>query len=346
MRVNHFFFSKVKESPLRKLLLALSESDLKILPIHGAVFYANESDSYQAPRNMKYSFLFIVIFFLCSCNSAPAKKEDATVLLAAEKTSDTYKYDVGKPEKKWTLPSDLLEISGIAWIDNSHLLAIEDIRPDLYLLRLDNSVVVEKKIPFHKTSKQKFDIEDVTVVGNTAYALYSHGKIFKVDNWRDKPAVKEISTFLTKDNNTEGICFDPASNTLLVSCKNASDVEDEKKSTRAVYKFDVKGDSLEPTPYILIHKKDISKMGGEKLDFYPSAIAVHPKTNDIYILSTKGTKALAQYTHAGELKAVQLLDANLLPQPEGICFSPEGVMYISTEAKHGSPAAIYQFNSK
>ena len=206
---------------------------------------------------MKHKFvhsLFIIILFLSSCNSAPEKKEDTPIQAAAEKTSGKFQYDMGKPEKKWTLPNDLLEISGIAWIDNNHLLAIEDIRPDLYLLRLDNSVVVEKKTPFHETSKQKFDIEDVTVVGNTAYALYSHGKIFKVDNWRDKPDVKEISTFLSKDNNTEGICFDPTSNTLLVSCKNASDVEDEKKSTRAVYKYDLKGGSLEPTPYLLIHK--------------------------------------------------------------------------------------------
>jgi sugar lactone lactonase YvrE len=52
------------------------------------------------------------------------------------------------------------------------------------------------------------------------------------------------------------------------------------------------------------------------------------------------------YSHSGELKAIQKLDANLLLQPEGICFSPDGTMYISTEGKHGTPAAIYQFNSK
>jgi uncharacterized protein YjiK len=291
----------------------------------------------------------LVSISLYSCNSntaASEKKEDTTVQAAPAKTPESYTYDLAKPVKKWTLSNDLLEISGITWVDKNHLLAIEDLNPDLYLMRIDDSAVVEKKIPFHETSKEKFDVEDVTVVNQTAYAMYSHGKIFKIDNWNSKPSVKEITTFLGKENNTEGICYDPTLNSLLVSCKNKSDEEDEKKSTRAIYEFDLKSETLKETPFMNIYKKDLSKMGGEELKFYPSAIAVHPKTNDVYILSTKDNKLLAVYSHSGELKAIQKLDANLLLQPEGICFSPDGTMYISTEGKHGTPAAIYQFNSK
>ena len=43
---------------------------------------------------------------------------------------------------------------------------------------------------------------------------------------------------------------------------------------------------------MLIHKKDFKKETGEKLDFFPSAIAVHPVTHDVYILSTKDTKCM------------------------------------------------------
>lgn len=299
------------------------------------------------PRFIYSAFLLLILTSSCNSNtSAPEKKADTTVQVATEKGGENYTYDLGKPAKKWNLPGDLMEISGNAWVDKNHLLAIEDLRPVLYLIRLDDSAVVEKKIPFHQTSKEKFDVEDITIVNHTAYAIYSHGKIFKIDNWDDKPAVKEITTFLGKENNTEGICYDPVLNNLLVSCKNKSGIEDEKKSTHAIYEFDLKSEALKEAPFMLIHKKDISKMGGEKLEFYPSAVAVHPKTNDIYILSTKGSKMLAEYSHSGVLKAIQMLDPNLLPQPEGICFSPDGVMYISTEGKHGTPAAIYQFNSK
>jgi len=298
-------------------------------------------------RWLPYSFSIAVLIISCnSSSSGNTKKENEPVSAEKGTAPATYNYDLSKPEKKWTLPDQLLEISGITWIDNNHLLAIEDLRPNLYLLRLDDGVEVEKTIPFHETSKEKFDIEDVTMANNIVYALYSHGKIFKIQNWKDKPDVKEINTSLSKENNTEGICYDPELNSLLVACKQTSGIDDEKKSTRAIYQFDLNGDNLKETPFLLIEKKDIKKAADEKLDFYPSAIAVHPKTHDIYILSTKGSKVMAQYTHSGQLKSVQEMDANLLPQPEGICFSPEGDLYISTEGKHGSPATIYRYDFK
>src|SRR5580765_7090265 len=149
------------------------------------------------PGFVRAAFLLFISVYSCNSNtSATAKKEDTTVQAAPEKKEESFTYDAAKPEKKWTLPNDLLEISGITWIDKNHLVAIEDLRPDLYLIRLDDSAIVEKKIPFHETSKEKFDVEDVTVVDHTAYAMYSHGKIFKIDNWNDKPEVKEIKTFL------------------------------------------------------------------------------------------------------------------------------------------------------
>ena len=302
---------------------------------------------------LPYSLPFAAfIIFSCNSNTSAASKKEKDTATTAEKGTTTEKgtaestYDLSKPEKKWTLSNDLLEISGITWIDNNHLLAIEDLHPNLYLLNLDKNAQVEKTIPFHETSKEKFDIEDVAVANNIAYALYSHGKIFKIENWKDKPKVKEIETPLSKENNTEGLCYDPDLNSLLVACKKASGDDDEKKSTRAVYQFDLNGDSLKQIPFLLIEKKDIKKAADEKLDFYPSAIAVHPKTHDIYILSTKGSKVMAQYSHDGKIKSVQEIDANLMPQPEGICFAPDGTMYISTEGKHGVPAAIYRYSSK
>ena len=226
------------------------------------------------------------------------------------------------------------------------MLVIEDLHPNLYLLRLDdNTVAIEKKIPFKedKTDK-KFDVEDVTIVNNTVYALWSHGAVFKVTDWLGKPASQEIKTFLSKENNTEGICYDPVSHNLLIACKNESDVDDEKKSTRAIYEYDVSGDTLKENPFMLIHKKDFKKETGEKLDFYPSAIAVHPVTHNIYILSTKDTKCMAVFSHDGKLISFEFIDKDLLLQPEGICFAPDGTLYISTEGKKGVPAYLCQYN--
>ena len=97
---------------------------------------------------------------------------------------------------------------------------------------------------------------------------------------------------------------------------------------------------------MLINKSDFENVAGEKIDFYPAAIAVHPVTHDIFIISTKDTKCIAQFTHDGKLKAFDYLDKEMLPQPEGICFDTKGNLYISTEARHGKPPYVYEFAVK
>jgi hypothetical protein len=304
-------------------------------------------------RTIKLLMLISIFFWDCKSNNANPNEKN----LSAKNSSDTshnetdlesYKYDLAHPQKKYELPQELFEISGNAWVDKNHLLIIEDLHPNLYLIRLENNKgVIEKTVPFkEETPDKKFDVEDVTLVNGTAYALWSHGKIFKVSNWQNKPVTQEIKTFLSKDNNTEGICYDPVSHNILIACKNESDVEDEKKSTRAIYQFDLSADTLMSTPFMLIHKKDFKKETDEDVQFFPSAIAVHPVTHDIYILSTKDTKCMAVFSHSGKLKSFELIDKELLPQPEGICFAPDGSLFISTEGKKGETGYIFEFHSK
>jgi len=156
--------------------------------------------------------------------------------------------------------------------------------------------------------------------------------------------VEKIKTFLSKENNTEGLCYDPVTKNLLVACKDESNVKDEKKSVKAVYQFDIAQNKLDEQPFLLIHKKDFEKITEQKLDFFPSAIAVHPITHDIYLLSTRDNKCMAVYSHDGTFKDVQFIDKDMMPQPEGICFSPEGKLYISSEGKKGEPGNLFEFD--
>jgi hypothetical protein len=70
---------------------------------------------------------------------------------------------------------------------------------------------MEKTIPSAETEKDKVDIEDVTTVDNVVYALWSHGILFNISDWQSTPKVDKIKTGLTKQNNTEGLCYDPNS---------------------------------------------------------------------------------------------------------------------------------------
>lgn len=306
---------------------------------------------------MRFNLILIItaVGFLC-CNSKSSdgqKTKDSTTTTATTATTTTasveesnFQYNLAKPQKQWTLDPSLLEISGIAWMDKSHLLAIEDLTPNLYVLNLDKDGSIESKMPFMSTDKAKFDIEDVTLANGIAYVLWSHGDIYQVQNWQKKPEAKTWETGLSKDNNTEGLCFDPVSGNLLVACKNEAGVADEKKSTRAIYSFDINKGQLNKEPFMVINRKDFKKIGGDKIDFNPSAIAIHPKTKDIYVLSTKGTKCLAEFNRQGKLVSFQYIDKELMPQPEGMTFAPDGTLYISTEGKDALPGKVLQFNSK
>jgi uncharacterized protein YjiK len=296
----------------------------------------------------KYVFLSFIILSSCVNNNKDKKDNDkALVAGRAVEVSSAGTYDMSKPVNKWELPSQLNEISGIVKIDNNHILAIEDLHPTLYTLNLDNGKAsIADTISFYETAKDKFDIEDVAVIGNDAYALWSHGSIFKITDWKKGKQVKEIETGLDKKNNTEGLAYDPVTGNLLIACKNESGLADEKKSARALYELDIKTEKLLEKPFLVIESKDLKDMSGDKVKFFPSGVAVNPATHDIYVISTKDTKCMAQFSHDGQLKSFTYLDKDLLEQPEGISFDPSGNLYISTEGKHGKPGYIYQFGLK
>jgi len=279
-----------------------------------------------------------------SCGDKTESKKEETVKPVSLQSIN---YDLAHPLQKWSLSDSLAQISGIAWVKNGQFLAIEDLRPILYEIKLgDTAGIISNKIQFRQAEEDKFDFEDLAVVNDTVYALWSHGAIFKIIRGKKEDSAQRTKTWLKKDNNTEGLAFDPVSGNLLIACKEESGLQDEKKSTRAIYEFDRKADSLKPGTFMLINKKDFEAVAGEKVDFYPAAIAVHPTTHDIYVISTKDTKAIAQFSHEGKLKAFDYIDKEVLPQPEGMCFDPEGNLYISTESRHHKPAYIYKFALK
>ncbi|MEO8823281.1 MAG: SdiA-regulated domain-containing protein [Ginsengibacter sp.] len=299
---------------------------------------------------------YVLAGILIACNSnTPAKKLTPAFTIDTglnsrgieiKNTVASFTYDLNKPNRQWRLPPALVEVSGNTWFDKDHLILIEDLHANLYYVKIDDSsATLEKTIPFASNEKDKFDIEDVTYVNNIVYALWSHGVLFKITNWQTKPEVEEIKTGLEKENNTEGLCYDPVTKMLLIACKDDPGISDVKKSTKAVYGFDMSGNKLIPKPFLLINKKEFESVAGDEISFNPSAIAIHPVTHDIYLLTSRDNKGMAVFTHEGVLKSYQSIDKDQMPQPEGICFSPEGKLYISSEGKNGEPGNLFEFNS-
>lgn len=260
-------------------------------------------------------------------------------------------YRLDQPDAKYVLPHSLQEISGLSWVGENRLASIQDEKANIYLIELRDPPGISK----HDFGKDG-DYEDIALVGKTAYVLRNDGKVYRVKHFdSDKLKTKEYSTRLSARNNAEGMEYDPQTNSLLIACKGSPSIgkDNPYEGSRAVYRFDLESKKLITEPFFLI---DLEKLDGyrdrgtfmkfstglakrlrlidNETPFMPSGISIHPISGDIYLISSVG-KLLVVTDRLGRILDIQDLDAEMFRQPEGICFSPAGDLYISSEGRGG-----------
>ena len=232
--------------------------------------------------------------------------------------------------------------------DGSKLLAVNDEQGKIFFLdKSDGDIKEDNK--FEKGG----DYEGIEQVGEIVYVVNSSGSVFEVKKADKKdPKTKKFNTHLNSDNDVEGLGYDAKNNRLLLACKNKPGKKSEYAGKRAVYAFDLKTESLSETPVLLVDLEEIQQHVEKKNwlleellgTFAPSGIAVHPQTDNIYILSSVG-KLLVVLNPDGKLIHVEELDKKEYRQPEGLCFDQDGTLYLSSEGK-GGKGRVYRFDVK
>ncbi len=334
----------------------------------------------KTPLYLPYSL--VLILCICACGSSAPEKEAAATASpspmplaaaneAAVQSSDTLSptsskatvttmnYDVNHPDQTFSLSKKLMEVSGLSYFaPGNQLLCINDEKANIFFLSLEDGSI-EKEVDFGKND----DYEGVEVVGQTIYVVKSNGNLYPYDleQKEDGPTIKLP---LRQENDIEGLGYDPTQHQLLLACKGSPNLEghEKLKKTKAVYAYDLQHNAFIDEPVLLIKddelvawversyadadlsKKKRSKLVERAKDISPSAIAVHPASGNYFILSTVG-KVMAIFDSAKQLEQVLFLDEDVHAQPEGICFTPNGTMYISNEGR-GLVAKIHRFNAK
>lgn len=229
--------------------------------------------------------------------------------------------------QKWEMPSQLKEISGIAYINKNLFACVQDEAGKIFIFNTATNSI-EKEIPFSESG----DYEGIAVIGSTAYVLRADGKLFEVSNYDTKPNVIMHSTHLTEKQDIEGLCYDKKNNRLLLSIKEN---EPGTKDYKGIYAFDLASKKLAAEP---VHKIDLNHTIWNEVDdkdkIKPADIVVHPTTGDIYILDGPDPKILVM-SPDGTTKNLYHLSESEFVQPEGISFTEAGEMYISNEGKDG-----------
>jgi uncharacterized protein YjiK len=241
-------------------------------------------------------------------------------------------YNLDKPDKKIKLDMILQEISALSYYKNKQLACLHDEYGNIYIIGQET-----EKIENKMQVAGRGDFEGIEIIEDVAYMLKSNGQLTKVvgfDNEKPKKITKQKTGLSTK-NNCEGLGYDPQSNSLLIACKNKPylDKDNKKhKGKRAVYEYNLNEQALKKKPKYLISLSKIEKITGKK-EFMPSGIAVHPVTQNIYIIASAG-KLLVVLNRAGDIIDFAHLAPKIFRQPEGICFSPDGKqLFISNEGK-------------
>lgn len=239
-------------------------------------------------------------------------------------------------QKTWELPKVLNEISGIAWLPDGTIASVQDEDGIIYIYDLTNNKIIEE-IEFAKSG----DYEGITIHNADAYVMRSDGVIYEISNFRSNE--KSIHTFETEfsgKNNVETLTLNPKTNSLVIAPKDRDTSDDFK----GLYQIPLDSKTMNATPSVKINMNDGAFKSFKKKKAYktfsPSDVAIHPKTGNYYVLEGKNPK-LVILDADGTIKKVYELNKDEFAQPEGITFSPDGVLYISNESGAG-PASIVQ----
>ena len=292
---------------------------------------------------MRIKIFFTTLILLSGI--AGISQDDKHILFKQDTFSISYNFN--KPDKTWELPKKLVEISGLSYIDNHRLACVQDEKGHIYIFNT-KSGEVERKIDFGVDG----DYEGVEIVGNDAWMLKSSGKLFKVENFLEKDDTKALKFegILSGKNDPEGLAFDPITNSLLIACKGHPFTDNRKgKEFKAVYSYSIEEKTTDPNQFLLIEIDTIkyyknyntmTSLGVEllayiddskgDLSFQPSGIAIHPITGNIYIIAAVGDLLLI-FSREGKILTMIDLKSKVHPQPEGICFAPDGTLYIANE---------------
>jgi uncharacterized protein YjiK len=267
-------------------------------------------------KNFKFLLLCVTLLYACEPKKKSQVQNETTII----KNIDL-PYDFENPTEKYDLPNKLKEISGLSYYKENQLVCVNDEQGKIFIYDIKEKKIVDK-IPFGEDG----DYEGVEVVGDEVFVLKSNGKLkgFKIGVAFER----EIDCSEPKVVEYEGLGYDAKSKYLLLVAKERTKDVDDKKM---IYAYDFDRKVL--FKHIAIPEEEVKDEANGK-NFRPSGIAVHPKTGQTFIIASDGKKLLV-LSEKGQKEALISLNPKTYRQPEGICFSPDGQLFISSEGKDG-----------
>ncbi|GAB3642233.1 SdiA-regulated domain-containing protein [Spirosoma arcticum] len=240
-------------------------------------------------------------------------------------------YDLTTPDETVTLPNKLKEISGLTYYKDNKLLCVQDEEAVVYVYDTK-----EKKVVQDFGFGGYGDFEGIEYVNGEVYVLESNGNLFRFEP--ESTQIGRTKTDLPANTEVEGLGYEPKTKRLLIAVKQGGGASSDK----ATYSFDLLNKAVFKD--MQLNDEQLKGAGINPKTYKPSGIAVHPVTGEWYVLSSAGKRLLITNRKAQILHS-ESLDPKLFRQPEGICFAPNGDLYIASEG-NGKKGSVMTFGYK
>ncbi len=301
-------------------------------------------------KQFYFSFIIAALSFITVKRIQKAGVEHFYLLETLFQKEDGW-FNFKKPDFILNLPFELREISGITKLEDGEIACVQDENGIIFVYDLELDSII-RQFQFGKNG----DYEGIARVDSTFYILRSDATLIEINSPWDSTNVIETKLNIPNLDN-EGLCYDQRSNRLLLAPKSKTGKGPEYKDSRAIFSIDLATKKLDAKPLFVINVPEIEAFANEKgiplpqkvskltadsisaLKFMPSELAVHPKTDEIYILSAVD-HTMAVFTKTGELINFICLDDVIFNKPEGITFLENGDLIITNEGQMGVPTLL------
>ena len=248
------------------------------------------------------------------------------------------------PDRRVVLPPELREVSGLAVASGGRLFAhgdeegrVFEIDPGTgkvvksFALRPDASQVDLGKKP--KDGLVAGDFEDLAIVGDRFFLVTSNGVLVEFGEGNDGELVSFTThpTALSEVCEVEGLAHDPASESLLLLCKEMR--QKAQRDRVEIHAWSLRDQRLDPTPRSVIPYSALASITGTN-EFNGSALALVPGSTSLAMVAGP-QRLFAEIASDGTPVAGGALNRAALPQPEGMAFMPDGTLLISSEGGKG-----------
>ena len=291
---------------------------------------------------MKKQYFFSFVLAALSFVAAKSLEEVGVERYYFQKATNFQKedgyFDLEHPSTVSSFPMGVSSFSDVTMLDSTHLVGIEPINGNVVLIDL-----LSNSISSQLSLGSDYRFVDVSRMDSTLILFDSDSKVHFLLPPYDSTSF--ISTNETKENfNTTGICIHPSTKRLFL-LGEAQEIEDGQFSS-FLYSFNLNKKQFKEEPLFEINSIDVETFALnnnlplprhkvtfagdtiEGLDFNPTAIAVHPKTNEIYVLSSTD-RSLVVYNQFGQVVNFTTLDAHLFSKPTGMTFQDNGDLLIT-----------------